>query len=101
MLFFSRKNTLWDLEVAEHWVDNLLSTDSGQSSLHGAYDLCINLRLFEMKVKSKGISMNALAKRIPDLRGQPRSPRTRGASAPSWSGFKVISEPQLFLCRTR
>lgn len=34
MLFFSRKNTLWDLEVMEHWVDNLLSGDSGQRVLY-------------------------------------------------------------------
>ena len=34
MLFFSRKNTLWDLGVMEHWVDNLLSGDSGQRVLY-------------------------------------------------------------------
>lgn len=34
MLFFSRKNTLWDFEVMEHWVDNLLSGDSGQRVLY-------------------------------------------------------------------
>lgn len=45
-------------------------------------------------MKSKGVSMNALAKRIPGLRGQPNS-------APSWSGFKLISKPQLFLGRMR
>lgn len=78
MFFFSRKKTLWDLEVMEHWVDNLLSGDSGQRvlySLHGAYDLCINLRLFEVKVKSEGVSTNALTK-ISDLRGQPCNLRT-------------------------
>lgn len=61
MLLFSRKYTPWNLEVIEHWVDDRFKT---KGSLYGTHNFSVNLRLLEIKMKSKGVSLNASAKRI-------------------------------------
>lgn len=67
-------NILRYLEVTEYQVGNLIEFKT-QSSLYGTCNFSVNFRLFEI-MKSKEVSMNALAKRTPEFGGQPGSPRT-------------------------